>query len=149
MTKGDDLLKLSPSPVAPSAIPLGLERDPIALHLSKMGRPVTRAAWLTLDRGSSDESGLDPEVTAMLDRMFPEVEEPEYRSGGTGTTQIGYQNRNDQRCDGHRGMPGNDHGQKAYRLTCLKCGNEYGANGTDIFQRRCPNCQGGEAGIEF
>ena len=98
MTRGDNLLKLLPLPAVPSAIPSGLERDPIALYLSKMARPVTRAAWLTLDRGSSDKSGLDPEATAMLDRMFAEDdEEPEYRSGGTGTTQIGYQNRNDQR----------------------------------------------------
>ena len=62
--------------VVPSAIPSGLERDPIALRLSKKGQPVTRAAWLTLDRGSSDESELDPEVTAMLDRMFPVDDSP-------------------------------------------------------------------------
>lgn len=66
------LLKLSPLPEGASAIPPGLERDPIALELSRRGRQVTRAAWLMLDRGSSDESKLEPEVVAMLDRMFPE-----------------------------------------------------------------------------
>ena len=64
----------------PKAIPLppGLERDPIALQLQKMGRPVTRSAWLALDRGSDDETELDPEARAELDRLFPpEVETEE------------------------------------------------------------------------
>ena len=26
---------------------------------------------------------------------------------------------------------------------CQKCGHEYHANGSDIFQKKCPNCQGG------
>jgi hypothetical protein len=53
------------------AIPPGLELDPIAQHLHSMGRQVTRADWLMLDRGSSDESQLDPETLEMLNRMFP------------------------------------------------------------------------------
>lgn len=61
----------APDPVPAPKIPPGLESDPIALQLRKMGMRVTRAAWLTLDRGSSDESNLDPETLAMLDRMFP------------------------------------------------------------------------------
>ena len=56
------------------AIPLppGLERDPISLELQKMGRQVTRAGWLTLDKGSDDETDLDPETKAFLDRHFPD-----------------------------------------------------------------------------
>ena len=61
-----------PAPRAPSAIPSGLEHDPIAQQLSKMGLRVTRAAWLSLDRGTSDETYLDEETKAMLDRMFPQ-----------------------------------------------------------------------------
>lgn len=72
-------------------------------------------------------------------------------SGGTRTTQIGYVNRNNQRCSGHRGVVGNDHEQRAYKMECLEpqCGHVYGANGTDVFQRKCPRCQGGAAGILF
>ena len=72
-------------------------------------------------------------------------------SGDGSTTQIGHVNRNNQRCGGHRGHAGNDHLQKAYRMECLQpsCGNVYGANGSDVFQRKCPRCQGGEPGIEF
>lgn len=75
----------------------------------------------------------------------------EFLSGDGDTTQIGYVNSNNQRCQGHRGYPGNDHLQKAYRMECLNedCGNTYGANGSDVFQRKCPRCQGGAPGIEF
>jgi hypothetical protein len=75
----------------------------------------------------------------------------EFRSGGTETTQMGYVNRNGQRCDGHRGTQGTDHLQHAYRITCTAegCGAVYGANGSDVFQRRCPRHQGGAPGIEF
>jgi predicted nuclease with RNAse H fold len=72
-------------------------------------------------------------------------------SGHTKTTRIGYENKNKQRCDGHRGAAGTDHGQHAYRMVCLRpeCGYAYGANGTDVFQRKCPRCQGGAPGIPF
>jgi len=38
-----------------------------------------------------------------------------------------------------------------HKLECLEnqCGHEYGANGSDIFQRKCPKCQGGKPGIEY
>jgi hypothetical protein len=74
-----------------------------------------------------------------------------FRSGEGATTIIGYTNRNNQRCDGHRGKAGNDHLQRAYKMTCLEenCGHVYGANGTDVFQRKCPVCQNGQPSIEF
>lgn len=74
-----------------------------------------------------------------------------FESGTSPSTQIGYVNRNGQRCAGHRGTPGNDHNQVAYRMECQRpgCGHVYGANGSDVFQRRCPKCQGGEPGIAF
>lgn len=74
-----------------------------------------------------------------------------YQSGDGQSTKIGYVSRNDQLCTGHRGVNGNDHGQKAYRLLCLRvdCGEVYGANGSDIHLRLCPRCQGGAAGIPY
>jgi hypothetical protein len=77
------------------------------------------------------------------------IEIDELSSGDTKTTQIGYVNRNQQRCDGHRDVAGTDHGQRAYKMTCLDCGHTYGANGTDVFQRKCPGCGGGAEGIPF
>ncbi len=65
------------------------------------------------------------------------------------TTAPSYVNRNRQKNLGTRGVSGNDHLQKAYELECLKCGHHYGANGSDIFQRKCPRCQGGAPGIPY
>lgn len=74
-----------------------------------------------------------------------------FSSGATETTTIGYVNRNQQRVLGHRGVDGNDHMQKAYKVECLSgnCGHVYGANGTDLFLRKCPNCQSGVVGIKY
>jgi len=73
------------------------------------------------------------------------------QSGKTKTTTIGYINRNNQEVLGTRGIKGNDHKQYAYKMKCLKyeCGEIYGANGSDIFQRKCPRCQGGASGIPY
>lgn len=40
----------------------------------------------------------------------------------------------------------NDHGQRVYVLRCGACQYEYGAQGCDVFQRKCPRCQGGAEG---
>lgn len=63
------------------------------------------------------------------------------------STQTGYVNPNGQEVLGPTGLPGTDHGQKVYVLRCRACFQEYGANGTDIAIRRCPNCGGGRPGF--
>ncbi len=40
--------------------------------------------------------------------------------------------------------PGNDHNAKISVLKCGKCGFRYGANGTDVWHRKCPNCKDGK-----
>jgi hypothetical protein len=65
------------------------------------------------------------------------------------TTSAGYRNRNGQLVVRATTLPGNDHRQRIYVLRCGSCGREYGANGSDIFQRRCPACGGGRPGLEF
>ena len=72
-----------------------------------------------------------------------------FRSGKGETTLIGYVNKNKQKCCGQRGVAGTDHGQFAYRMECLECGHVYGANGSDVHLRKCPNCQAGATGIDF
>lgn len=61
------------------------------------------------------------------------------------TTELGFVNDNRQRVVERTGLPG-DHNQRLYRLHCENCHHEYGANGADIFERRCPRCQGGAEG---
>jgi hypothetical protein len=68
---------------------------------------------------------------------------------GRGTTEIGYRNRNDQVVVEATDLAGTDHLQKIYVLQCNRCNLQYGANGSDIFQRKCPNCQGGQPGLDF
>mgnify|MGYP000128943684 CR=1 FL=1 len=65
------------------------------------------------------------------------------------TTRLGYVNKNFQRVTRQTDQPGNDHSQRVYVLNCDKCGHEYGANGSDIWQRRCPVCQNGAKGLDY
>jgi PHP family Zn ribbon phosphoesterase len=70
-------------------------------------------------------------------------------AGATETTTLGYVNHNGQIVVRATGLSGTDHGQYVYVLRCSKCETEYGANGSDIFQRLCPKCQGGRPGLAF
>jgi hypothetical protein len=66
-----------------------------------------------------------------------------------GTTVPGYRNKNGQVVVRGTDLPGNDHLQRIYVLRCELCGTVYGANGSDIFQRLCPECGGGRPGLAF
>ena len=100
--------------------------DPTSMRAS--GTPVPRLV-------GSEEAAVKPTL--------------EWRSGDRPSVQIGKANKNGQRCCGHRGVPGTDNLQYAYKVECLKCGYVYGANGTAMFERRCPECQGGDPGIPY
>lgn len=63
------------------------------------------------------------------------------------TTSPGFINRNRQEVLSCTGLPGTDHNQVVYLLKCHACGAQYRANGSDIFQRRCPECDGGRPGL--
>ena len=60
------------------------------------------------------------------------------------TTSPGYINANNQRNNGKTDKPGTDNNQFLYEMECLNCGRKYYANGSDIWQRKCPSCQGGK-----
>src|SRR5262245_58625580 len=72
-----------------------------------------------------------------------------WESGSGDSVKVGYENPNGQRCCGHRGVLGTDHLQYAYKVECTRCGYVYGANGTDLHLRLCPECQGGAPGIPY
>lgn len=61
------------------------------------------------------------------------------------STDIGYINKNNQKNNGRTDNPGNDHQQWYYNMECLNCGHVYYSNGTDIWQKKCPKCQGGKS----
>ena len=54
------------------------------------------------------------------------------------TTDVGYLNRNNQRNMGRTQAEGTDHMQYLYTMRCENCDHEYFANGSDIFQKKCP-----------
>ncbi len=53
-------------------------------------------------------------------------------------------NKNNQRNNGRTQMQGTDHRQWFYKMECLDCGHKYYADGSNVKERRCPNCQGGK-----
>lgn len=57
------------------------------------------------------------------------------------TTEVGYINKNNQRNNGRTDIPGTDFGQWFYDMECLDCGHKYHANGSNIYEKKCPNCQ--------
>ncbi len=60
------------------------------------------------------------------------------------TTETGYINKNNQKNIGSTNKQGTDYNQKFYNMQCLNCNYKYFSNGSDIWQRKCPNCQGGK-----
>lgn len=68
---------------------------------------------------------------------------------GKGTTEPGYTNKNNQTVLRKTESLGNDHNQRVYVLQCGECGEEYGANGSDVWLRRCPSCQSGAKGLPY
>ena len=71
------------------------------------------------------------------------------RTGEGKTVQIGYKNRNGQTVIKATELPGTDHGQSVYVLQCGSCSHKYGSNGSDNFQRKCHECQGGAPGLRY
>ena len=59
-------------------------------------------------------------------------------------SEKGYINKNNQRNNGLTPHEGTDNNQYFYEMECLFCDHKYYANGSDIWQRKCPACQGGK-----
>ncbi len=101
--------------------------------------------WLDRLQSVCEEAGVLPTVfdAAAFDvgKTMP--------SRKTLTTRTGYVSKNGQVVIRNTRLPGTDYLQRIYQLGCSHCGHVYVANGTDIFQRKCPVCQGGTTGIPF
>ncbi len=65
------------------------------------------------------------------------------------TTNIGFVSANGQVVVRNTKVAGTDKNQFVYQLGCSHCGHVYGANGSDIFERKCPGCQGGKVGLAY
>ena len=65
------------------------------------------------------------------------------------TTEVGFVSKHGQVVIRNTGLAGNEAHQKVYQLGCSHCGHVYGANGTDIHERKCPKCGGGVPGLAY
>jgi hypothetical protein len=102
--------------------------------------------WCPNPRGHAAAITPAPITKGMVDRTA--VSAGPDRQGRGQTTRTGYVNRNGQEVIRPTGERGTDHGQYVYVLRCQNCGHEYGANGSDIWLRRCPKHDGGALGID-
>jgi len=91
---------------------------------------------VVLPRGASTFTAMEDEDETV----------PATRGSGY-STRPGFTNANAQTVVRPTGLPGTDHGQSIYVLRCGHCPEEYGANGSDIWLRKCPKCQGGRPGL--
>lgn len=82
-------------------------------------------------------------------RQYVDLMDTTTAKPATKTTRPGYVNPNGQVVIRDTGLPGTDHGQTIYQLGCNPCGHVYGANGSDIFERKCPKCQKGKTGLPY
>ena len=97
-----------------------------------------RAALLGKDAGRSNGT------------VMVETERHRAKSrSGAGTTTPGFRNKNNQVVLRGTNLPGNDYNQRIYVLECGKCHHQYGANGSDIWLRKCPRCSDGRPGLDF
>ena len=99
-----------------------------------------RALARLLEEGAPDWKRLIDPVTQSGERVS---------GAGAGTTSPAYRNRNGQVVIRRTDLQGNDHNQRVYVLKCGNCRREYGANGSDIWQRKCPQCGGGRPGLSY
>jgi hypothetical protein len=113
-------------------------------------------------RGEEDASGRDSEQGKQ--RAAEQVDDAHERGASNGrsplgqvsgkvpikgTTTPGFENQNGQIVLQATSLSGTDHLQRIYELRCRHCNATYGANGSDIHQRKCPKCQGGQPGLEL
>lgn len=60
------------------------------------------------------------------------------------STVVGFVNKHKQKNNGRSDKPGTDNLQWFYNMECMKCGYTYLANGSNIYEKKCPSCQGGK-----
>jgi len=138
---------------------LGLTRFEIPLDSRVVGWLRENLGWLICVEGLSDKDNYEEllnrvqsscESAGVLPTVFDAaafLKGSTVKKSKNPTTSIGYVNRNGQVVIRNTGSPGTDHGQTVYQLGCSHCGHVYGANGSDIHLRKCPNCQDGMPGL--
>lgn len=64
-------------------------------------------------------------------------------------TDEGFINHHGQRVVRATDLPGTGAGERVYVMACSHCAAQYGVDGSEIRECRCPECQDGAAGVLF
>ncbi len=109
----------------------------------------TGQGWWTFLLQGDDASGpwVEEEEHASLPEGVPG--DADSALDETGSTRTGTVNKHGQMVMGTRGIAGSEHLQRAFKMFCTHCYLNYGANGSDVWLRKCPRCQGGAPGIAY
>ena len=111
--------------------------------------PLTEAGM----RGQLAQMGLpDDDIDDQIDRARSMVSGLRHASARgdiiwESPTHIGYRNGNGQELIRKTGRPGTQPFQRVFAMKCGACGHEYGVNGSEAHNRRCPACQDGPPGL--
>jgi len=107
----------------------------------------TGRGWWTFLLQGDDTSG--PWVEEMEHARPPEglSGDADSASGETDSSRSGTVNKHGQMLMGAPAAAGNDPSPRAVKMFCTHCYLSYGANGSDVWLRKCPRCQGGVPGI--
>ncbi|WP_019026553.1 DUF1353 domain-containing protein [Colwellia piezophila] len=91
----------------------------------------------------------DDEVVEIKSTSEESVSNDLFVSGATKTTQINYENSNNQKVLGSRNLDNTDKQQVTYKMACGDCGEVYGAKTSEIHRRKCPVCQEGKPSVDW
>jgi hypothetical protein len=89
------------------------------------------------------EMGLDETAVSMQIARARKLKEFNALTSWEHVTTIGFRNREGQLVIRKTEREGSVPGQRVFVLQCTVCDHEYGANGSEIYDRLCPKCQDG------
>jgi hypothetical protein len=93
------------------------------------------------------EMGLDETAVAMQIQRARTLTKFNELTSWEHVTTIGFRNRDGQQVIRKTEREGPTPGQRIFILQCTVCDHEYGAEGSEIYDRLCPKCQDGPPGL--
>jgi hypothetical protein len=142
---GERFVIISPEMlVAKTFPPKPGERWPDAMRRFFDGEPLLTEPDL---RARLMAMGLDDDAASHQIERARKLMEFNAQSSWDHITTIGFRNREGQQVIRKTDREGSSPEQRVFILCCTVCGHEYGAEGCDIYDRLCPKCQDGPAGL--
>jgi hypothetical protein len=109
--------------------------------------------WKHVDEQQSNNENQERVTEDSIDNKHAsskdDINDELFVSGKTKTTQIGYENSNNQKVLGSRNIGVNNNKNVSYKMVCGHCGELYGAKTSEIHRRKCPYCQEGKPSVSW